>query len=125
MLNFLAVLAVATLLGQESGSHPSDVSGTWNISLQGHQIALELEQKESAVTGTLMLMGTDVAMSGTFADRALKLTGKSGNEPSGHLSGTVTVNATLNDDGTLSGELATDRGKVAFNAERLKRRPRP
>ena len=33
------------------------------------------------------------------------------------------VEARLNDDGTLSGELATPRGKVAFNnAERLKRR---
>ena len=125
MPNLLAALAIAIGFFQVHGheSDPADVAGTWNISLSGHQIALVLEQKDADVSGTLMLMGTDVALSGTFADGVLKLSGKSDNDSTGHLSGEVTVEARLNDDGTLSGELRTPRGKAAFsNAERLKRR---
>jgi len=127
MLNLLAALAITIGFFQTHGreSDPADVAGTWNISLSGHQIALVLEQKDTAISGTLMLMGTDVALSGTFIDGMLNVSGNGGNDTGGHLAGQVTVEARLNGDGTLSGELATARGKVAFsNAERLKRRGR-
>jgi hypothetical protein len=125
MQNLLAVLAITIGFFQTHGhgSDPADVAGTWNISLSGHQIALVLEQKDTAISGTLMLMGTDVPLSGTFVDGVLKVSGNGDNDTSGHLSGNVTIEARLNDDGTLSGELVTSRGKAAFeNAERLKRR---
>jgi hypothetical protein len=109
---------VVESLGQE-------VAGTWNISLQGHQIALVLEQQETTVSGTLMMMKVDVPMTGTFKGGALSLTGSTESDASGHLSGMVSVDATLAEDGTLSGTLATGRGKITFTAERLKRRPTP
>jgi hypothetical protein len=125
MLNLLAALAITIGLFQTHGhgSDPADVAGTWNISLSGHQIGLVLEQTDTAISGTLMLMGTDVALTGTFVDGVLKVSGKADNDSSGHLSGEVTIEARLNGDGTLSGELSTPRGKAVFsNAERLKRR---
>jgi hypothetical protein len=125
MLNLLAALAITIGFFQTHGhgSDPADVAGTWNISLSGHQIGLVLEQTDTAISGTLMLMGTDVALTGTFVDDVLKVSGKADNDSSGHLSGEVTIEARLNGDGTLSGELATPRGKAVFsNAERLKRR---
>ncbi len=88
---------------------PADVAGTWNISLQGHQIALVLEQQDAAVTGTLMMMNVDVPMTGTFKSAALSLSGSSEQDAWGHLSGKVSVDATLGEDGILTGTLATGR----------------
>ena len=102
----------------------ADVAGTWNISLQGHQIALVLEQHEATVSGTLMLMNVDVPVTGTFKSATLSLSGSSDQDASGHLNGKVSVDATLGEDGVLSGTLATPRGKLEFKAERLKRRPK-
>ena len=122
MLNLIATLVLA-LTGLPSQA-PADVAGTWNISLQGHQIALVLEQQDAAVTGTLMMMNVDVPMTGTFKSAALSLSGSTEQDASGHLRGKVSVDATLGEDGILTGTLATARGKIAFTAERLKRRPK-
>jgi hypothetical protein len=98
------------------------VEGTWNISLQGHPIALVLEQKGEAVTGTLMIMGKDVPVEGTFAGRALKLTGPAAVGEHGSEGKTVPLQlvATLQADDTLEGELTTARGPMKWTAERLK-----
>jgi hypothetical protein len=123
MLTALATLIGVASIGAQLSTSP-DVAGAWNLSLQGHQVALVLEQKETAVSGTLMLMGTDIPVQGTFDQSRLALTGSTASDGSGHLTGTLSIAATLKDDGTLAGELETARGTVAFTGERLKRRPR-
>jgi hypothetical protein len=124
MFNLIATLVLGLALIGLPSQPPADVAGTWNISLQGHQIALVLEQQDAAVTGTLMLMNVDVPVTGTFKSAALSLSGSSDQDASGHLNGKVSVDATLGEDGILSGTLATPRGKLEFKAERLKRRPK-
>ena len=124
MLNVIASALLGLALTGLPQPSSADVAGTWNISLQGHQLALVLEQKDAAVSGTLMLMNVDVPMTGTFKSGALALSGNGEGDASGHLNGKVSVDATLADDGTLSGTLVSPRGKIAFKAERLKRRPK-
>jgi hypothetical protein len=97
-----------------------NVAGTWNISLHGHQVALVLEQEGRTITGTLMIMGKDVAVDGTFSDRVLSLTGADAVDHAGQETVPMKLTATLKDDGTLDGEISTARGPMKWTAERLK-----
>jgi hypothetical protein len=87
MLNLLLALAVGLALTGRPPQAAADIAGTWNISLQGHQIALVLDQHETAVSGTLMMMNVDVPVTGTFTGRALAVSGTA--EGNGHLGGKV------------------------------------
>jgi hypothetical protein len=99
----------------------SNVAGTWNISLHGHQVALVLEQDGRTITGTLMIMGKDVAVDGTFSDRSLSLTAAGAvADHAGEETVPMKLTATLKDDGTLDGEISTARGPMKWTAERLK-----
>ena len=97
-----------------------NVAGTWNISLQGHQVALVLEQDGHTLTGTLMIMGKDVPVDGTLAERVLSLTGAGVvGDHAGEETVPLKLTATLKDDGTLDGEMSTARGPMKWTAERL------
>jgi len=107
--------------GHEDQQQAANVAGTWNISLHGHQVGLVLEQDGTTVTGTLMIMGKDVAVDGTFSDRALSLTGPAGAvDHAGEETVPMKLTATLKADGTLDGEMATAKGPMKWTAERLK-----
>jgi hypothetical protein len=107
--------------GHEDPQDAPSVAGTWNISLQGHQVALVLEQAGRTITGTVMMMGKDVPVDGTFSDRLLSLTGAGAvGDHTGQETVPMKLTATLKDDGTLDGEMATVRGPMKWTAERLK-----
>jgi len=118
----------------EKKSAPT-VSGTWTMTVMSHQVGMQLTQDGQKVTGTLMMMGTDVPVEGEFVEGTLTLTSNarvmngppSAAEP-GHDSATpggtrLTVTAKLQDDGTLAGAMPGANGQpVTWIAERLKER---
>jgi hypothetical protein len=80
-----------------------------------------LEQDGRTITGTLMIMGKDVAVDGTFSDHLLSLTGAGAvADHAGDETVPMKLTATLKDDGTLDGEISTARGPMKWTAERLK-----
>ena len=107
----------------------TNVTGTWDMSMMSHQVGLVLEQEGAAVTGTLMLMGKDVPLSGEFVDGSLSLVGKGAlmSRPDGHGGEgqqpiPIKLTGTLKDDGTLEGEMPGPQGLVKWTAERLRKR---
>ena len=128
MLKTLLTLAAAcgfaiTVAAQErAASSITDVTGTWAITIESHQLGLELEQKDAKVEGTLYAMGQRIPLVGTFADRKLVLKGERTEDQIPHAEdGAGPITATMMDDGTLSGELSTNHGRAKFTAERLKK----
>jgi hypothetical protein len=98
---------------------PSGVAGAWVMSLQADhvvQVGLALEQDGRKVIGTLMLRqhGGDVPLEGEFVERTLTLS------TTADASRALKLTATLNNDGTLSGELVTEKNRLSWTAERLK-----
>jgi hypothetical protein len=108
----------------------TNVTGTWDMSMMSHQIGLVLEQEGTAVTGTLMMMGKDVPLSGDFTDGKLSLVGKGAfmSRPDAHGEGgqkpiPITLTGVLKDDGTLEGEApAMGGGTAKWTAERLRKK---
>lgn len=106
----------------------TDVSGVWTMLVEGHQIGLELEQKDGKVEGVMLAMGRRVLLVGTYEGRALTLRGERpedgagfshGGDGQGGGSGPGPIVATMKDDGTLDGELSTNRGRTKWTGERL------
>ena len=97
------------------------VAGTWNMTLMSHQVGLELTQDGVAVTGTLMMMGKDVKVEGTFADGVLALTGVGAKiaDREGGEAMAIKLRGRLTPDDTLEGEIDTARGPAKWTAERL------
>ena len=107
----------------------TNVTGTWDMTLMSHQVALVLEQDGTAVTGTLMMMGKDVPLNGEFAGGKFSLVGKGAfmSRPDGHGEGgqkpvPITLTGVLKEDGTLEGEAPGPHGTAKWTAERLKKR---
>lgn len=118
-LGFLALIALQ--------ASSTGVAGTWNMTLMSHQVGMVLEQKDTAVTGTLMLMGKDVPLEGQFVDGKLTVNGKGalmgappehGGEAAKPMP--IKLTAKLLEDGTLDGEMDTAKGPVKWTAERLR-----
>jgi hypothetical protein len=90
--------------------------------VEGHQIGLELEQKDAVVKGVMLVMGQRQLLEGTYADRTLTLKGERPEDgslgPHGDPKGGPIV-ARMLDDGTLEGELSTNRGRTKWTGERL------
>ena len=119
----LLTLAVGAQ-GKPAGSL-TDVSGVWIMLIEGHQVGLELEQKETEVKGVILMMGQRQLLEGTYVERTLTLKGektedtppaKHGGAPGGP------ITARMLDDGTLEGELTTNRGLTKWTGERLQKR---
>jgi hypothetical protein len=112
----------------------ADFVGTWNIEIMSHQVALVIEPGEgNHVTATMMMMGNDVPLKGELIGRTLTLVGlkpadaapsaEAGPSHAGSPSrGARPLTATMQDDGTLAGEMMTSNGPAKWTAEKLKRR---
>lgn len=105
----------------------TDVTGVWTMLVEGHQIGLELEQKDHKVEGVMLAMGRRVLLVGDYVDRTLTLKGERPEDGAGFSHGSDTptdagpIVATMKDDGTLEGELSTTRGRTKWTGERLKK----
>jgi hypothetical protein len=116
---FVALAMTMALAGAK------DVTGTWNISLQGPDhvipVGMELKQDGKTLTGKILLptqQGGDrieVPLTGDIVDGAFKA---SGTAPQGAL----TLEATLDEDGVLNGTISMgDHARnMKWTAERLK-----
>ncbi|MGE0812891.1 MAG: hypothetical protein AB7O93_06070 [Vicinamibacterales bacterium] len=129
---------VAGLAAAQTPVAARDFAGTWNLTVASHQVAMVIEAVDAThVTATLMMPGGDVALKGEVLNRTLTLVGvKDPSAPAASPHGGVEeppadggrrpaprpITATLEEDGTLSGEMTTTRGPVAWTGERL--RPR-
>ena len=126
LVSLLAVAAAA----QEKKVTVDDFAGTWNIEVMSHQVALVIEKQEAnKVTGTMMMMGRDVPLKGELVDRTITFVGvKTEGEVGGHLNTAAhakPIVVTMQDDGTLTGEMMTNNGPVKWTGEKLKTRKKP
>ena len=135
-LTFVAVFAVAAAAAaQEKKVTVADFAGTWNIEAMSHQIALVVEPTEgNKVNATMMMMGRDMLLKGELAERTLTLVGvkaEGGTGPAGgdHVAPPATaapgapakpILVTLQEDGTIVGEMMTNMGPVKWTGEKLK-----
>lgn len=140
-LSLIATLALATTASaQDKKITTADFAGTWNIEVMSHQIALVVEPAEgNKVTATMMMMGRDTMLKGELVDRTLTLVGvkseASGNMPPEHgtpghdheLPAAATpgsapkpITVTLQEDGTIAGEMMTSAGPVKWTGEKLR-----
>lgn len=127
----------ATALAQEQKVTVADFVGTWNIEMMSHQIALVVEPAEgNKVTATMLMpMGApEVLLKGEVTDRTLSLVGvKPEGAPATAAPGATPehgpqaaamspkpILVTLQEDGTIVGEMMTNRGPVKWTGEKLK-----
>lgn len=116
---------------------PADFAGTWNIEFMSHQIALVIEPRDATrVTATMMLPGgRDLPLVGELKDRTLTLTGDpaaagagsgAGEQAAGgassHPPPARPIVVTLQDDGTIAGEMMSSNGPGKWTGERLRKR---
>ena len=97
------VLAGATLAAGSAQAQQDSIAGDWTFSVEHLGLKLVLEQKKSAVSGTLdWPHGDPIKLTGMFADDTLLVSGEStGENFSIHIDSTGTRKA----DGTLTGTL--------------------
>jgi len=140
MFTFVAALAIAvTAAAQEKKVTVADFAGTWNIEVMSHQIALVIEPAEgNTVTATMMMMGRDTLLKGELVDKTLTLVGvkseANGTMPPEHGTpghdhdvpaaavggGPKPILVTLEEDGTIAGEMMTSGGPVKWTGEKLR-----
>ena len=105
-----------------------DVTGTWNMGLQGDHVIptpLVLKQDGREVTGTIGMPTQqighriEVKLTGEMVDGALKLAG-SVESADGALP--IEIAGKLQDDGSLEGTLVMRGHNLTWTAERLKER---
>jgi hypothetical protein len=124
MLTTLAALLISVGLAGNAAT----VTGTWNMGLQGDHViptALVLKQEGKNVTGTIALptqnigQRVEVALTGSFDENALKLSGQVENarEPT-----TIQIDGHFGDEGMLEGTIIVHGRSIPWTAERLKER---
>jgi hypothetical protein len=127
----LSLLAAASPLAQGKPVTVADFAGTWNIEFMSHQLALVIEPAEgNQATATMMVMGRDIPLKGELVDRTITFTGvkAEGAPKAGHLAqgpGARPIVVTLQEDGTLAGEMMTNNGPGKWTAEKLRPRRKP
>jgi len=129
----VAVIALAgvSAFAQEKTVTVADFVGTWNIEVMSHQVALVIEKHDAGkVTATMMMMGRDVPLKGELVDRTITFVGvkAEGVESGGHVQAAPNAKpivVSMQDDGTLTGEMMTSNGPVKWTAEKLKTRKKP
>ena len=137
IITFAAALAVASAaVAQEKKVTTADFAGTWNIEVMSHQIALVVEPAEgNKVTATMMMMGRDTLLKGELVEKTLTLVGvkseANGAMPPEHGSpghdheapagaGPKPITVTLQEDGTIAGEMMTSAGPMKWTGEKLR-----
>ena len=127
----LALLAAASPLAQGKPVTVADFAGTWNIEFMSHQLALVIEPAEgNKATATMMVMGRDIPLKGELVERTITFTGvkTEGAAEGGHLAQgphAKPIVVTLQEDGTLAGEMMTNNGPGKWTGEKLKPRQKP
>ena len=133
----VCALLVSGISAQDKKFTVDDFVGTWNIEVMSHQIALVIEKQDATkATGTMMAMGRDTLLKGELSGRTITFTGvkpegEAAHDPSpipnhGAAQGTPKpIVVTLQDDGTLTGEMMTNQGPVKWTGEKLKTRKKP
>ncbi|HUQ86960.1 MAG TPA: hypothetical protein VM096_05335 [Vicinamibacterales bacterium] len=132
----VACAIAASAFAQEKKVTVADFAGTWNIEAMSHQIALVIEPAEgNKVTATMMMMGRDTFLKGELVDKTLTLVGvkseANGNMPAEHgtpghdhdvppASAAKPIVVTLQEDGTIAGEMMTNQGPVKWTGEKLR-----
>jgi hypothetical protein len=129
------VVSAASAFAQEKAVTVADFAGTWNIEAMSHQIALVVEPAEgNKVNATMMMMGRDMLLKGELTGRTLTLVGvkteSHGAGPAGADHAPPAASApgvpakpiiiTLQEDGTIVGEMMTNMGPVKWTGEKLK-----
>jgi hypothetical protein len=121
----LPVLALALGAQSKPAGSLTDLSGVWIMLIEGHQVGLELEQKDTVVQGVMLMMGQRQLLEGTFVERTLTLKAEKSEDtpPARHGGGAAgPITARMLGDGTLEGELTTNRGRTKWTGERLPKR---
>jgi hypothetical protein len=112
---------------QTAAGSLTDLTGVWVMMVEGHSFGLELDQKEQKVEGVMLAMGRRVLLVGDYVERVLTLKGERPEDGAGFSHGSESeakagpIVATMKDDGTLEGELSTNRGRTKWTGERLKK----
>jgi hypothetical protein len=133
LVRTLAIVAFMTATVAGAGLQPRQVTvtdfvGTWNIEVMSHQVALVIEAAEAnKVTATMMMMGNDVQLEGELIDKTIALKGvkTEGAGQGGHAApkpGARPITVTMQEDGTIAGEMMTSNGPVKWTGEKLKTR---
>ena len=138
ILVVLLAFAGVSASAQDKAVTVADFTGTWNIEVMSHQVALVIEPLEgNKVSGTMMMMGRDVPLKGELAGRSITFVGVKevdahveaahggGTSQAGNQHGAANAKpivVTLLEDGTLSGEMMTSGGPVKWVGEKLKAR---
>lgn len=126
----IVTIAAAVSAQEKKSVTVGDFVGTWNIELMSHQIALVIEPQEgNKVVATMMMMGNDLPLKGELVGDTITLVGvktEGAVEHGGHMAkpGGKPITATLQDDGTLTGELMTMDGPAKWSGEKLKTKKR-
>jgi hypothetical protein len=125
-LVIVVVLAAARAAAAQDAPAGSltDLTGEWMMEVAGHQMGLELEQSGSKVEGVMQAMGRRILLVGTYEGRTLSLKGERPEDGAGHIEtgDAGPIVATMKDDGTLEGELSTNRGRTPWTGTRFKPR---
>ena len=143
-LSIALALSAAVITGASAQSQKvtmDDFVGTWNIEVMSHQVALVIEKQDATkATATMMMMGRDVPLKGELVDRTITFVGvkmegegshlaapQHGGAPAGggQTAAPKPIVVTMQDDGTLTGEMMTNNGPVKWTAEKLKTRKKP
>ena len=126
----VSLLAIATVAAQTKKATMDDFVGTWNLEVMSHQIALVIDKVDATkATATMMVMGNDVPLKGELVDRTITFTGvKTEGAAGGHMQAgphAKPIVVTLQEDGTLAGEMTTNNGPVKWTGEKLRTRKKP
>lgn len=121
LLFSVASPAAASPQSQPDAQALENVTGVWVMLVEGHQIALELEQKDTKVEGVMNAMGRRILLVGDYVERKLTLKGERPEDGVAHGGDAGPIVATMLDDGTLAGELSTNRGRTKWTGERFKK----
>jgi hypothetical protein len=114
MKKVTVVLVLAIVLGVSvvSAFAQQSVAGAWEMSIQGMSMPMVLSQDGEKVSGTIDSPHGIIPMRGDFSKGKLTLTGDATDSHSVDIS----VSATLNSDGTLSGTMAAFQMEMGFTA---------
>lgn len=123
----LASVTLVAVAAQDKKVTMDDFVGTWNIEFMSHQIALVIDKVDATkATATMMAMGRDVPLKGELVDRTITFTGvKTEGEAAGHMQTgphAKPIVVTLQEDGTLAGEMMTTGGPGKWTGEKLRTR---
>jgi hypothetical protein len=124
----VAIALIAGAAAQHDKKTDANVAGVWQMNVQGDhviQVGMELKQEGDKITGTILMptqhigQRREVALTGTFVDGALKISGTV--EGATEDTAKVEVNGTLENDGSMKGTLSAGTHSASWTGERLGR----